>query len=434
MGYQYSGDDLNTYKNELIKSINKLEGMFDSLIKNADPAFQDPSWKGQTADSFVKYYETIYKPVAVQLSALCSCLKDCLNIYYACYINFVDGDSHAVIYAEEIDKLSTKLSGRDTEAAAIQSALVEQVDTISDIADGFSIKDPGITDNVIFITQTIKDMYDRIDCTEGRIKSDLTGFISAYQSLQNLILVGRNNAHISSDGTSLELDEETVSKALCKVMESFAYLDGWKQANEKLILKAEEITEIDKAIRQRKGEADCAKDAVVGIAVLTHIALVLGTGGGSLWFEIIYGIVSGAIIEGVDEAGDQYVENGWENITWDDVGIHAVYGGIGGGAGGFVGNVAGSGFSHLLGHIPIIQQGLQSSNPVIQEITNTFIETTGAWLGGTTGNMAEEITNQLIETQTIDFPSVVESGFTDSGNTAETAVTFFSELYQGIMK
>ncbi len=427
MGFQYSGDDLNTYKNEMTKSLAKLEELLHPIFKNAETAFQDPSWTGQTAQKFKRYYEAVYTPAAVQLSMLCSCLKNCLDIYYACYINFVDSDSHAVIYAEEIDKLSEKLQGRDTEAEAIQSALTGQIDTISEIADGFDIKDPGIVECVTLINQTIKDLYERIDCTEGKIQSDLAGILSASNTLVDLILVGEY-ASVSSDGKTLELDEERLSRALNKAMDTYQYLDGWKKENKELILKAEEIGDIDQATRQREGEASAAKGFTTGLVIVTNIGLICATGGGSLLLSIIYGAASGALISAVDEAGDQYAEKGWDNITWGDVEMDALFGGIGGAAGGGIGSLISSGLSTGLGFIPGIQEGLQSSKPAIQGMTQAMVDAWSTWVGDVVGGVVDDSVGQLLKTGEIDFGSAIQSSITDPTTPADTAVSFFHTL------
>ena len=429
MSLQYSGDDLNTLKESIINSMEDMNEMSGSIIGKAMTAFQDPSWTGQTASKFSSYFEMVYLSAAAELFMLNSCLKTYLNTYYANYTGYVDADHHAVIYTAETDQLSEDLTGRDTQAETIHTAVQTQINNVSDLTGAISFNDPGITESVESILKEIQDMYDRIDTTESKMAADLSEFASACSDLGELMRIGVS-ATVSADGKTFQFDEQALKGALEKVSAHYDNQTQWMADNADQIVAAALFAEVDRVAR-REEEASTVKLIVGIVVVVGGIALTVVSGGSALAI-IGGGAASGGIISGVNSAADQYIENGWDGICWLEVGKDVAIGSAVGAATSFVGYELSALASTASAYVPFVQAGMQSSNKAAQILTYGAVGAGSSIISGIGSRAAGSVVYQVLENGNVDFGAVVNTSFSAEGIATDAMFGFGSGAYTGI--
>ena len=413
MGYQYSGDDLFDLKESIIKSLDKLDGLSATLKTKAQTAFQDPSWSGQTAEKYNDYYVQVYVSTADELSALNSRLKSCLEIYYANYAGYVDGDKHAVIYADETNQLCEDLQGKGNIASGIHSAVKQEIRNVNGITGWISYWDPGIEECINTIIQTISDMYDRINNTEIRFATDLGEFGTSCTTLNQLIDAGLA-VTVSGNGKSIDFNAQTITAAADAVNQDIVDQNHWQAENADVITAAEGFGEQDKAARTREKEAAAVKISVGVACEVGAVSLTVATGG-AFAAVVIGGVAAGAVTGAVNSGADQYAANGWNDFDWGEVGKGAVVGGIVGG----VTSGAGYGLSAVAttatSAIPVVQVGMHASSKAVQMATYGAVGAGSSVVSGIGSRAVGSATYQLLTTGKIDGEAVAASSFSASG-------------------
>ena len=429
MGLQYSGDDLNTLKESIINSMEDMNEMSGSIIGKAMAAFQDPSWTGQTASRFSSYFEMVYLPAAAELYMLNSCLKTYLNTYYLNYTGYVDADHHAVIYTAETDQLSEDLTGRDTEAETIHTAVETQIESVRDIIDEIPFDDPGIIESVQSVLKEIQDMYDRIDATESKMAADLSEFASACSDLSELMRIGVS-ATVSADGKTLQLDEQALKGALEKVSAHYDNQTQWMADNAEQVVAAELAAEVDRV--SRRGEEAGTVKVIVGIFCTVGSVIVIAATGGAAAPVILCGAASGALVKGVNNAADQYTEKGWDGICWLEVGEETGIGFVVGTVTSGVGYELSTMVTTAASYAPIIQNGLHSTHKATQILTYGMVGMQSTVVSGIGSRAAGSIVYQMLENGEVDFGVVLNTSFSPENIVTDATFGFGSGTYTGI--
>lgn len=381
MGFQYGANDLRVLKDGMIKEVNEMNRSSGILSSNANAIMDNESWAGRTADKYKEYIGFLYAYILDGTGKLCHWLNNCIKIYYMSYTGYVDPDTNAIIYQDEVDRFQEGLMGYDTSAITIQDEIKEQIRIVNKFASVIGISDPGVVDSYKAIEKEIQDMYSRVDIAEKAIEDLMTVFDKECAAVNALIDTGLSSV-VSQDKRSLQIDKLSFDAAIAQIKNCNDEYETERKENLKHFSLAERFEE-EKEVERSGKHADAVKTIIDILGDMGKFAISWVSGP-------ITSIIGSGLIgfqqEAANEAVDQYAETG--EIHIGEVLLQGLNGGFEELGWSGVGEVVTIGISFMMsvvgspyGEAVLGSFGSELLGEMWDEVIPDFIGDMGAWFG-----------------------------------------------------
>lgn len=440
--YTASYNELNAYKSSLCKALENCQQSLNGISAAISALVSSGNISGATADRMRSYFSDIHGKILENLTETATTLRELFSAYLAVYLSQVDGGFDFYIPSNKVRSIDVKMALYQDESEEFDDeakAILNRISAIFSPPCALVVTDPGIYEA---LSKDITEMLQALDQVESSYRDLVENTISdslvpTRQTIQaNINQDKMHKKTYSPADNGVEYHQMVATTAglnemLAANKEIFdASKDLITQFNEKQAEYHLELAEREK----REEQVKLMKLGVTALKLGAGAAVIFLTGGAGTPFvvaSIAVGVGGGALSDGIDAFGEQYIESGTANLDWGKIGRSAFIGGIKGGASSAISLGIGYGFEQLgsvgviadLGSAssPLVKFGMEYGSKVLEdEFSNILSNGVGRFLDAG----AEDWVNNG-GTFKLDVDKGMDSAFDDSAIVHDAVESFF---------
>ncbi len=420
MNYKVDYDNLHELNENILNQSKKWSDKLEVLMLDLENLAETSNMSGESAEAIKYYLENVHMKIISSLSNLIFLHSMNCNRYSQKYFNYIDTNTHAKIYFEELDDSRKDLKKQQSKVIdidqIIRSIIRESRDIIYLEYKGSLDVNDVHNESITFIDKLDKKI---VSLENQHYSNDFVYTKELIDALNEFIATQccySRNYRDGFLGESFYLTKEYKALLATNIKVNSEIEDNIESFESAMANRSERLEVLESERKKRERLANIITGSVALIGAIALTVVTFGAAGPAV--AIGCGALIGGITKGTSALADEYVEHGnllenSDKVDWGECVIEATTGAI---VGGFTGYIGGS-FSGVTAMAPKGATGavIRSTSSIISGASSRAITTyseTGSitktvasvfnpieiMYDGTTGSFVGNIGEEIVKT------------------------------------
>lgn len=355
MSYRVDFDSLDSLYNSIRNQSDLWEKEINKLSEDIETLIDSSNMTGMAADNIKSYMGSVHMSIIGSLLQMINMHRYNVLLYKNDYQSNIDKSLHAVIEGSELEWYSRRLGNQKRDALSINEEVNFALRQIRDIFSAGYGDVSSVNSSHESAVSFLTTLDSKINSLEKKHSaSDFTATNAMMQSLMRFI--EEQLSYGRAYKTNFDVDKLTQSDAYKSLQFASGEISHEMDSKAGMINTAiENENERIKALQDEYEERQRKAAIIKGIVGLAALALTVATAGAAMPVAMAAGALGGAVLSGVSNLTNQYVEHGnilenSDEINWYDFGgdviLGTVTGAVSAGVGSGIGKVVKAGIGN----------------------------------------------------------------------------------------
>lgn len=355
MSYRVDFDSLDSLYNSIRNQSDLWEKEINKLSEDIETLINSSNMTGMAADNIKSYMGSVHMSIIGSLLQMINMHRYNVLLYKNDYQSNIDKSLHAVIEGSELEWYSRRLGNQKRDALSINEEVNFALRQIRDIFSAGYGDISGVNSSHESAVSFLTTLDSKINSLEKKHSAnDFTATNTMIQSLMRFI--EEQLSYGRAYKTNFDVDKLTQSDAYKSLRLASGEISHEMDSKAGMINTAiENENERIEALQDEYEERQRKAAIIKGIVGLAALALTVATAGAATPVAMAAGALGGAVLSGVSNLTNQYVEHGniLENsaeINWYDFGGDVILGTVTGAVSAGVGSGVGKAVKTVIGN------------------------------------------------------------------------------------